>query len=65
MQMKPKLYPADLGDNKTIFCTITNKMYRISEHLNVVDDLIHCCPWTSASGNSASGNPQHLRGDKF
>ena len=26
---------------------------------------MHCCPRPSASGNSASGHPQHLVGDSF
>ena len=26
---------------------------------------MHCCPRPSASGNSASGHPQHLGGDSF
>ena len=30
-----------------------------------VDDPMHCCPRPSASGNSASGHPQHLMGDSF
>ena len=30
-----------------------------------VDDPMHCCPRPSASGNSASGHPQHLVGDSF
>ena len=33
--------------------------------LGAVDDPMHCCPWPSASGNSASGHPQHLVGDSF
>ena len=33
-----------------------------------VDDLMHCCPTAlgnTASGNSASGRPQHLGSDSF
>ena len=30
-----------------------------------VDDPMHCCPRPKASGNSASGHPQHLVGDSF
>ena len=30
-----------------------------------VDDPMHCCPRPLASGNSASGHPQHLVGDSF
>ena len=33
--------------------------------LGAVDDPMHCCPRPLASGNSASGHPQHLMGDSF
>ena len=54
---------SELG-NKTTISYLSVQQSKLSP-LGAVDDLMHCCPLPSASGNSASDHPQHLVGDSF
>ena len=50
--------------NKTTISNLSVQQSKLSP-LGAVDDPMHRCPGPSASGNSASGHPQHLVGDSY
>ena len=53
-----EIFPNSIQLFHTFLCNSQNYHPR-----GAVDDPMHCCLRPSASGNSASGHPQHLVGD--